>query len=153
MLRCFLKCPDCWGAAMAKHLKQADIDAIVDIIRGWPKDKISWEEICEASGNIIGRTPTRQTLNAHAEIKVAYAAKKGGLKVYGPRAAMPSSLAVAAQRIARLQTENDELRLKNDALLEQFVKWQYNAYKYGVKLHQLEENLPPIDRERTEDAK
>jgi len=138
---------------MAKHLKQADIDAIVDIIRGWPNDKISWEGICEASAKIIGKSPTRQTLNAHAAIKGAYTAKKNGLKVHGPRTAMPSSLAVAAQRIARLQTENDELRLKNDALLEQFAKWQYNAYKYGVKLHQLEADLPPIDRERTEDAK
>ena len=65
---------------------------------------------------------------------------------------MPSSLAVAAQRIARLQTENDALRLKNDALLEQFVKWQYNAYKHGVKEHQMNAELPRIDRERTEDV-
>ncbi len=138
---------------MAKHLKQADIDAIVDIIRGWPNDKISWEGICEASANIIGRTPTRQTLNAHVALKDAYAAKKSGLKVHGPRTAMPSSLAVASQRIARLQTENDELKMKNDMFLEQFVKWQYNAYKHGVKLHLLDEELPRIDRERTEDAK
>ncbi len=138
---------------MAKHLKQADIDAIVDIIRGWPTDKISWEGICVASAKVIGKTPTRQTLNAHAAIKDAYAAKKNGLQVHGPRTAMPSSLAVAAQRIARLQTENDELRLRNDALLEQFVKWLYNAYKHGLKEHQLNAELPRIDRERTEDAK
>lgn len=135
---------------MAKHLKQADVEAIVDIIRGWPTEKLTWEGICEAAAKVIGKTPTRQTLNAHAAIKDAYAAKKSGLKVHGPRTAMPSSLAVAAQRIARLQTENDELRMKNDALLEQFVKWQYNAYKYGVKDHQLNEPLPRIDRERTD---
>lgn len=64
---------------------------------------------------------------------------------------MPSSLAVAAQRIARLQIENDELKLKNDALLEQFAKWQYNAYKHGLKEHQLNADLPRIDRERTEE--
>lgn len=137
---------------MAKHLKQADIGAIVDIIRGWPTDKISWEAICEASAKVIGNTPTRQTLNAHAAIKDAYTAKKTGLKVHGPRTAMPSSLAVAAQRIARLQTENDELKMRNDKLLEQFVKWQYNAYKHGLKEHQLNAELPRIDRERTEDA-
>lgn len=137
---------------MARHLKQGDIDAIVDIIRGWPTDKISWEGICEASAKVIGTAPTRQTLNAHAAIKVAYTAKKSGLKVQVPRSAMPSSLAVAAQRIARLQTENNELRMRNDALLEQFVKWQYNAYKHGLKEHQLNAELPRIDRERTEDA-
>ena len=135
---------------MAKHLKQADVDAIVDIIRGWPTEKLTWEGICETAAKVIGKTPTRQTLNAHASIKDAYAAKKSGLKVHGPRTAMPSSLAVAAQRIARLQTENDELRMKNDALLEQFVKWQYNAYKHGLKEQQLNADLPRIDRERTE---
>lgn len=65
---------------------------------------------------------------------------------------MPSSLSVAAQRIARLQTEIYELKMQNDALLEQFVKWQYNAYKHGLKEHQLNADLPRIDRERTEDA-
>lgn len=58
---------------------------------------------------------------------------------------------MAALRIARLQTENDALRSKNDALLEQFVKWQYNAYKHGVKERQMNADLPRIDRERTED--
>lgn len=135
---------------MAKHLKAADIDAIVDIIRGWPTEKLTWESICEAAGKVIGKTPTRQTLNAHAPIKDAYTAKKSGVKVHGPRTAMPSSLAAAAQRIAHLRTENDELTKKNNALLEQFAKWQYNAYKHGLKEHQLNAELPRIDRERTE---
>lgn len=138
---------------MAKHLKAADVDAIVDIIRGWPTEKLTWENICEAAAKVIGKTPTRQTLNAHATIKDAYTARKTGLKVHGPRDAMPSSLAAAAQRIARLKTENDELSKKNDALLEQFSKWQYNAYKHGMKEHQLNADFPRIDRERTEDAK
>ena len=138
---------------MAKHLRPTDIDAIIDIVNGWPSEKLTWQSICDAAAKVIGSTPTRQTLNAHTSVKEAYEAKKSGLKVRGPRTAMPSSLAVAAQRIARLQTENDALRSKNDALLEQFVKWQYNAYKHGVKEHQLNADLPRIDRERTEESK
>ncbi|MDA8362923.1 MAG: hypothetical protein M0Z84_03695 [Gammaproteobacteria bacterium] len=138
---------------MAKHLKQVDIDAIVDIIRGWPADKISWDAIGESFAQVIGKTPTRHALYAHTAFKDAYAAKKRGLKAHRPRTAMPSSLAVAAQHIARLQTENDELKVKNDALLEQFVKRQYNAYKRGLKEHQLNAEIPRIDRERTEEAK
>ena len=138
---------------MARHLKQSDVDAIVDIIRGWSDGKLTWEGICETAAKVIDKAPTRQTLNAHVAIKDAYAAKRSGLKVHSPRTAMPSSLAVAAQRIARLQTENDELRRKNDALLEQFVKWQYNAYKHGLLEKQLNADLPRIDRERTEDAR
>jgi len=48
-----------------------------------------------------------------------------------------------------LQSENEMLKRKNDALLERFVKWQYNAYKNGLTEAQLEEPLPRIDRERT----
>lgn len=135
---------------MAKHLKPNDVDSIVDIIRGWPDEKLTWEGICDSASKIFGGKPTRQTLNAHAPIKQAYTAKKSGLQVHGPRTAMPSSLAVAAQRIARQQCVIDELTATNAALLEQFVQWQYNAYKYGLKEHQLNEQLPRIDRERTD---
>lgn len=135
---------------MAQHLKPADIDAIVEIIRGWPTEKLTWDVIREEAAKVIGNAPSRPTLNAHAPIKEAYSAKKRGLKIHGTRKAMPSSLAVAAQRIARLLSENDELKKKNDALLERFVKWQYNAYKHGMKEHQLNAEMTEIDRERTD---
>ena len=75
-----------------------------------------------------------------------------GLKIHGPRTAAPSSLKVAAARIAKQQSEIDGLKAKNSALLEQFVIWQYNTYKYGLKERQLNESLPRIDRERTDGA-
>lgn len=135
---------------MAKHLSERDVEAIVNLVRGWSSEKLTWQGVCSAAAKLLGREPTRQTLHRHEAIKAAYAAKKSGLKVHGPRVATPSSLAIAAQRIARLQSINDELVQKNSALLEQFVRWQYNAYKHGLKEHQLNEDLPPIDRERTE---
>jgi hypothetical protein len=61
---------------------------------------------------------------------------------------MPSSL--IADRIAKPQSELAFLKMKNDSLLQQFVIWQYNSYKYGIKEHQLNEPLPRIDRERTD---
>lgn len=134
---------------MAKHLKQDDIDTIIDVIRRWPNDKLTWECICDSAAVVIRHRPTRQTLNAHKPIKEAYDAKKSGLQVHGPRTALPSSLAVAAQRIALKQSVIDELEARITAQQEQFVKWQYNAYKYGVLEHQLNEPLPRIDRERT----
>jgi hypothetical protein len=63
---------------------------------------------------------------------------------------MPSSLTVAAQRIARQQCKIDELTAINAGLLEQFVKWQYNAYKRGMTEDQLNQPLTRIDRERTD---
>lgn len=137
---------------MAKHLTTADVTAIINIIQGWSDDKLTWEDICQSASEIVGKKPTRQSLNSNSPIKEAYEAKKKGLKIHGPSTATPSSLKVAAARIAKQQSEIETLKAKNAALLEQFVIWQYNAYKYGVKEHQLNSALPRIDRERT-DAK
>lgn len=137
---------------MAKHLTKSDISAIIYIIQGWDDSKLTWEDICDSASKIVGKKPTRQSLNSNTVIKEAYEIKKSGLKIHGPRTATPSSLKVASVRIAKQQSEIDGLKAKNSALLEQFVKWQYNTYKYGIKEHQLNESLPRIDRERTDGA-
>lgn len=137
---------------MDKRLREQDIAAIVDLIRGWKKDKITWEMICTASGKILTGIPTRQALQAHKPIKEAYLAKRDNLKVRDENLSHPSSLSIAAQRINRQQSIIDELTRRNHALLEQFVRWQYNAYKHGLKEHQLNEPLVPVERDRTEDG-
>ena len=135
---------------MAKHLTQTDVEAIINIIYAWKDEKLTWEGICEASEPIIGKNPTRQSLNANKLIKEAYSSKKDTIKVSGVVVSKPSNLNMASDRIGRLQSEIENLKRKNSALLEQFVIWQYNAYKYGMKEYQLNEPLPRIDRERTE---
>jgi hypothetical protein len=135
---------------LAKHLTIRDIEAIINIIHGHDGEKLSWEELCEAAEPLVGKKPTRQSLSAHEAIKDAYKSKKKSLKLKSPSKPKPSSLTVAADRIAKLQSENDSLKQKNNALLERFVVWQYNAYKHGLKEHQLNATLPRIDRERTE---
>jgi len=135
---------------LAKHLTQTDVEAIISIIYAWKDEKLTWEGICEASEPIIGKNPTRQSLNANKLIKEAYSSRKTTLKVQGVVTPKPGSLTMAGDRIARQQSEIESLKQKNSALLEQFVIWQYNTYKYGMKENQLNEPLPRIDRERTE---
>lgn len=134
---------------MAKHLQSRHVKAIVDTIRGWSNRKLTWDAVCDSSAKLLRHRYARQTIYAHDEIRSAYKAKKEGLQARGSRPAMPSSLAIAAQRLARQQAVTDELKAKNSALLEQFVRWQYNAYKHGLTELHLNEDLPRIDRERT----
>ncbi len=56
---------------------------------------------------------------------------------------------MAVERIKNLESKVQRLEEQNRALMEQFVVWQYNAYKHGIKEHQLNEALPRIDRDRT----
>lgn len=135
--------------ALAKHLTKRDIEAIINIIHANNGDKITWESICEQSEEVIGKKPTRQSLYSNKAVREAYKSKKATLKLRGATKPKPSNLTAAADRIVRLQSENEMLKRRNDNLLEQFVVWQYNAYKHGLSEEQLNMPLPRIDRERT----
>ncbi len=64
------------------------------------------------------------------------------------KAATPE-LQAAADRIARLEGENQRLRMENERLLEQFVRWAYNAFSRGLNEQFLSRPLPPTNRQRT----
>lgn len=125
-----------------------DIEAIVTIIRDWPKDTINWADVCKASEKILGYKPSRQGLNQREEILTAFQARKGHLRVQPKEASpMPSSLAVAARRISRLAAENHELELQNKRLLERFRTWQYNASVRNMTEADLDRPLPILDKD------
>ncbi|MBE0470392.1 MAG: hypothetical protein IBX55_12915 [Methyloprofundus sp.] len=135
---------------MARHLSKRDIESIVSHILGWGDEKLTWDAVLEAIEPLIGYKPTRQTLYANQVIRDAFKSRKSGIRQRGHDKPKPSNLNVAADRIAYLKAENEMLKQKNAALLEQFVRWQYNAYKYGLTEEKLNEPLPMIDRERTD---
>lgn len=138
---------------MAKHLNTRDVEAIVSLIQGWSGAKLTWDAICEAAEPLVGKKPTRQSLNSHEEIVSAYKVVKKGLKEAGQKNPRPGSLKSAADRIAKLEWEREQLKEEIRAYKQQFIVWQYNAYKHGLKEHQLNAPLPQIDRERTDGAK
>ncbi|WP_239043235.1 hypothetical protein [Citrobacter freundii] len=63
------------------------------------------------------------------------------------------SLNIAAARIVNLESEIEELKEENRRYKQQFVIWQYNAYKHGMTEHQLNAQLTKIDRERSDGEK
>lgn len=135
---------------LAKHLTKSDVEAILNIIYGHNEDKLTWDYLCDACEKVVGKKPTRQSLSANKIISEAFKSRKTSIKTRAPVRPKPASLTIAADRISRLENEVEILKKRNDALLEQFVVWQYNAYKYGLKEHQLNQKLPTIDRERTD---
>lgn len=138
---------------MAKHLTESDIAKVVALLDGW-NGKLTWSLLCEACEAVIGTVPTRQTLSSFPRIKDAYDLRKKGngvtLKSTSNLTRKPSSLAIATERIARLEAENERLKRENSNLLQQFVTWQFNAQIHGISAGQLNMPLPTIDREKTE---
>ena len=137
---------------MAKHLNRQDIEAIVNLIRGWNEPKITWAAICDEVEPLVGKRPTRQSLSAHEAITAAYQAKKDTLKRKLPAKPRPASLNAAASRIANLEAELAELKEQNRMYKQMFVLWQYNAYKHGMTESKLNAPMPKIDRERSDNT-
>lgn len=134
--------------AKEKFFTDSDIEGIVDLIRTWPKEVISWSEVCKKSEPLIGRVPSRQGLSQCEAILTAFQAKKQGLRISPQQSTpTPSSLAVASDRIARLNAEIAELKLENTRLRDRFITWQYNAHTRNITEADLNAPLPQIDRE------
>ena len=130
---------------MAKHLTDEDIKNIVEFLDEWDLTvRLTWDKLCNALNESLGLNYTRQTLQKYTRTKDTYKSVKEHTsgKVPRKKKALPSSLAVGAAKIEKLERENQRLNKENDRLLEQFIVWQYNAHIHGMKLDQLNQPLP-----------
>ncbi len=123
------------------------IDSIVNLIRGWSDEKITWKLICIQAKPLVGKLASRQSLQEHEEIYKAYIAKKKGLALNAPQTKRPASLRVAADSLARKDSIIFELKEQVRGYKQKFTIWQYNAYKHGLTERQLNQPMPKIDRE------
>jgi hypothetical protein len=93
---------------------------------------------------------TRQALHRHERIRLAFEATKERVASPAKTQRDPEDLVrVPAARISRLEAKNDRLIRENDLLLEQFVRWAYNAHTRGLDEAFLSKPLPQIDRRPT----
>lgn len=132
-----------------RHLTGHDIQILVDLIDAW-EGRLTWDGLCDRAGEVFGFRPTRQTLNAHLAVKSAFASKKNYMKTGPVPSRRPASLSYAEQKIRKLESEVERHKYENERLIEQFIRWQYNAQKRGVTKAMLDEHLPAIDRDSSE---
>lgn len=136
----------------AKNIDNYAIQQIVGVLDGWAA-KLSWDLLVDEIEKRSGIRYTRQALDKHARIKIAYQCTKQRLgKTASPehREKLTSQeLGPIMERLERLAAENARLQAENGHLLEQFVTWAYNAYLKGLSKEYLNTPLPRIDREVT----
>lgn len=135
---------------MAKKITKKEKQIIINTINGWADNSITWQDVCEECKSFLKNKPSRQALSYHKEIYEAFKSKKNDIKNNKNNFKQPSSITIAVQRIFNLEAHLKLLEDENTALKKQFVYWQYNASKHGITKQQLNEPLPPIDRERTD---
>ncbi len=136
----------------AKNIDDGTIGLIVGVLDGW-SGKLTWELLADAIEKRTRVRYTRQALDKHARVKMAFQLTKERLSG-APRTARKHKVSEAeaealAQRYERLRAENERLGRENNRLLEQFQTWLYNAHLKGLTREYLNTPLPSVDRERT----
>jgi hypothetical protein len=133
----------------SRNLDDAAIGEIVGLLDGWTAP-LSWKALIEAIEDLMRVRYTRQALNNHERIKLAFSLRREALKAVGvPVRGRAKSPEVEALRQinARLQAQNERLKTENTRLLEQFARWAYNAHNRGVREEVLNRALPEINRD------
>lgn len=135
----------------AKNLSNEDVVRVVEILDGW-SGKLTWELFIVAIEKRLFARYTRQALHKHTRIKDAFSHRKATLSSDGDRPRKTASspeLQFALDRIDRLTGEVQRLDAENTRLLEQFVRWAYNAHTRGLDEGFLNRPLPPVNRQQT----
>ncbi|NOU40364.1 MAG: hypothetical protein HOO85_03750 [Methylotenera sp.] len=131
----------------AKNLDDAGIKEIVEILDGW-SEKLTWDLLIDAINFRTHNEYTRQTLHKHERIRNAFDLRKLALADGDAtiRTVRSPELQKALERIARLEVEAKRIESENTQLLEQFVRWAYNAHTRGLDSNFLNRPLPPVSR-------
>lgn len=135
----------------SQNLGDVAIKEIVEILDGW-SGKLTWELLIDAVASRTYSRYTRQALHKHERIRLAFEVQKRNLAGGVGQVEMVGSpeLRAALERMARLEAENRRLESENASLLEQFVRWAYNAQTQGFGAEFLNRALPPVNRSRTD---
>jgi hypothetical protein len=133
----------------ARNLDDAAIGEIVALLDGWT-GPLSWQALIERIDDLMRMRYTRQALNNHERIKLAFYSRRETLRAAGVPVrvrAKSREIAMLLQINARMEAENKRLKHENTRLLEQFARWAYNANSRGVHEAVLNRPLPQVNRD------
>lgn len=136
----------------ARNLDDEAIGVIVGILDGWT-GPLSWAALISQIEARLHARYTRQALHRHERIRHAFALRReAGVGKPKPERMFKGSLErqKVQERMARLAAEKQRLEAENNRLLEQFVRWLYNARSRGLDEAFLNRPLPPVPRGHAE---
>ncbi|MBL8525231.1 MAG: hypothetical protein JNN20_16190 [Betaproteobacteria bacterium] len=135
--------------ASAPRLRDQDIAKAVDLLDTW-KGKLTWDLYLVELEKVLGHRYTKVAMLNRSRIADAWSQAKGRTRESVAEARHGEVLlSKTIDQIEGLRQKTARLEMENGKLLEQFLRWSYNAYRLGVTIDQLDASLPPIDRGST----
>lgn len=111
--------------------------------------KLTWSAYCQRVAKVLGvDSISRHTLYQNGQIGMAFRQRQRNMRSESVVGTSDFTLEVAVRRVADLEAQVARLEATNGLLIEQFVRWQYNAYANNVRMDalSLDAPLPPVNR-------
>lgn len=129
-----------------KLITRSTLPKILRELDRW-EGKLTWPLFCERVATVLGvESISRHTMYQYPAIKERFQQRQRDIRE--ARTAVPRNytLDAAVKRVADLEAQVKRLKETNNSLLDQFRRWQYNAYANNVSLEDLEKPLPKVNR-------
>lgn len=131
-----------------KVVTKSTLPKILRVLDHW-EGKLTWDKYCQQVALVLGMdSVSRHALLNYPTIKESYARRQQELRQVKQDLPRDFTLEVAVRRISDLEAQVSRLEATNNLLLDQFRRWQYNAYAHNVRMDSLawDAPLPAVDR-------
>lgn len=131
-----------------KIVTKSTLPKIMRELDRW-EGKLTWPLFCERVAKVLNvPSVSRHTMYLYPAIKERFQQRQRDLRESSDLLPRNFTLDVANRRIAELEAQVKRLEETNGLLLDQFRRWQYNAYANNVRMEQLDLDrpLPEVNR-------
>jgi len=131
-----------------KIITKATLPKLMRELDRW-EGKLTWPLFCERAAKVLSvPSISKHTMYLYPAIKEQFQQRQKDLREARSELPRDFTLDAAARRIADLEAQVRRLEGTNNLLLDQFRRWQYNAYANNVRMDflALDKPLPEVDR-------